>query len=146
MKPLLFAAIIGFILLFSTGSSFAQTPQESVLGIYAQIVVQDSSGNLVSYLETSHVTILNAEQFNNLIDQNINKFQVSQIDVSGQELQMLKVNQSLVHSSRLIISQNVISLDTPSGPQDLVYAAHDGYPVVPGDKVTTYWTIIRTLS
>jgi hypothetical protein len=143
---LVVCTIIGLVLLFSTGISFAQTPQERILGIYAQVVVQDSSGKLVSYLETSRVTILNTSQFNQLIDQNINQFQASQINISGQPVQMLKAIESIVHSTQTIISQNLITLNTPSGSQDLVYAAHDGYPVVPGDKVTTYWTIIRVLS
>lgn len=147
MRPLLLAVITGSILILSSGSSFAQSPpQEHLLGIYAQIVVQDSSGNLVAYLETSRVTIVNTVRLNQLIDQNMAQFQASQISVAGQDLQMLKATESIVHSSPVIVSQNLISVKTSNGVEALVYADHDGYPVAPGDKVTTYWTIIRALS
>ncbi len=147
MRLLLLASLVGFVLLFSSGSSFAQNlPQEQVLGIYAQVVVQDSSGNLVTYLETSRATIVNESTFNQLVDQNIGQFQVSQINLGGQDLQMLKATESIVHTSSTIVSQNLISLKTNQGDQPLVYANHDGYPVTKGDKVTTYWTILRAVS
>jgi hypothetical protein len=159
MRPLFLALAIGSLLVLSTGISFAQTvgplqqtvgpqPQtavpQQIIGIYAQIEVQDSSGNLVSYLETPRATVIDPSRFNQLIDQNMNLFKSTIINVGGQNIEILKVNDTVVHHSPTIVSQNLISVTTPQGTETLVTADHDGYPVVQGDKVTTYWTIVRT--
>ncbi len=143
----LFLMIIS-ILALSTGNSFAQTAgpsQQSVLGIYAQIKVQDSSGNLVAYIETSHVTIYEPEKLNSLINTNMDMFDRHIVNAGGQSIEVLQVNDSVTHQSPTIVSLNLISVDTSHGQETLVAANHDGYPVVKGDKVTTYWTILRTV-
>ncbi|MDE2588442.1 MAG: hypothetical protein KGL95_02080 [Patescibacteria group bacterium] len=148
MRPLFLALAIGSLLILSTGSSFAQTvgPPQQILGVYAQIEVQDSSGNLISYLETSRATVIDPGKFNQLINQNMDQFKSNIITVGGQNIEILKANDTIVHPSATIVSQNLISVKTSSGTETLVTADHDGYPVVKGDKVTTYWTIIRTAS
>lgn len=146
MQALLLSLALLSVMVLSTGTSFAQTvgPEQQILGIYAQVEVQDSSGDLVSYLETSHVVISDPARFNQLIDQNMGMFKSSTINVNGQNIEILKVNDTVVHPYATIVSQNLISVDTPQGTEVLVTADHDGYPVLKGDKVTTYWTIIRT--
>ncbi len=147
MRYLIPSALICCVLMSSVGISFAQTagptPQQ-LLGIFAQIVIRDSSGNLVSYLETSNVRINDQENFNQIINENINQFKKTTVTVQGQDIEILQVNDTLVHQSPTIVSLNLISLKTPSGPKVLVVANHDGFPVAPGDKMTTYWTIVRT--
>lgn len=149
MRMLLLALVICSILALSTGNSFAQTTgpsQQSVLGIYAQIVVHDSSGNLVAYLETPRVTVYHPDQLNGLINSNIGMFNRNLVNTGGQNLEILQVNEIITHQSSTIVSLNLISANTPNGQESLAAADHDGYPVVPGDKVTTYWTIIRSAS
>ena len=147
MRFLILSFVICCILVSSIGLASAQTtgpvPQQ-VLGIYAQIVVENSSGNLVSYLETSNVRINDVTQFNQIINENINQFKKTTVNEEGQDIEILQVNETLVHKSPTIISLNFISLKTPSGSKILVVADHDGFPVSVGDKMTTYWTIVRT--
>ena len=149
MHPLVASAIV-FVLIMSTGSAFAQVSQigieNRVLGIYAQVVVHDSSGNLISYLETLRVTIFDPLTFNNLVDQNMNMFERSVINMGGQNVEILKVNDSIVHTSPTIVSQDLVTMNSANSTKVLVAADHDGYPVIAGDKVTTYWTIVRALS
>jgi hypothetical protein len=145
--PILALAIL-FILLFSNGSSFAQNavPQERLIGIYAQIVVHDSLGNLIAYLETERVKVANPGEFNKLIDENIGLFKRSVINLGGQDIEILQLNRSRVHESPTVISLELISLNESNGQKTLVVANHDGYPVIPGDNVTLYWTIVRYAS
>ncbi len=135
------------MLMSCAGIVFAQTagptPQQ-VLGIYAQIVIEDGSGNLVSYLETSKVRIADPAQFNQILNENIGQFKKTVINDGGQNIEILQVNDTLVHKDSTIISLNLISLKTPNGSKVLVAADHDGFPVVTGDKMITYWTIVRT--
>lgn len=153
MRSALVAMLVAVVVISSFGASLAQTvgplpqagaPAQQIVGIYAQIVVRDSSGSLVSYLETSRVTVADPARFNQLIDQNMGEFASSMIAVGGQGLQILKANETVVHTYPTIVSQNLISMKTASGIENLVAANHDGYAVLKGDRVTTYWTIIRT--
>lgn len=156
MRAILLVLVIGSVLVLSSGNSFAQTVgpqpqttgtlQQVVLGVYAQVVVHDSSGNLVSYTETDRVKVVDPQRFNEIINSNINLFQKNVINVGGQNLEILQVNDSTMHDSPTIVSINLITLATSNGKQNLVIADHDGYPVIAGDTVTTYWTIIRTAS
>ncbi len=142
------ALLIASILFLSNGSSFAQSviPQEKLIGIYAQIVVHDSFGNLLAYLETERVKVVNPSEFNKLIDENIGLFKRSVINLGGQDVEILQLNKSRVHTYPTVISLELISLNESNGQKTLVVADHDGYPVVPGDNVTLYWTIIRYTS
>lgn len=156
VRTLLLVLVTCSALALSTGSSFAQTvgpqqqttstSQQSLLGIYAQIKVQDSSGNLVAYIETPRVTIYHPDQLNSLIDSNIGMFNRNVVNAGGQDMEILQVNQTTTHQSFTIVSLNLISANTPNGQVTLAAADHDGYPVAPGDQVTTYWTIIRSAS
>ncbi len=148
MRLLLLSLAALSVLVSSTGISFAQSTGTAypVLGIYAQVIVRDQAGNLVTYLETSRVTILNTNTFNKEIDDNIGIFDRSVADLNGQQIEILKANETLVQPYPTIVSQNIISVQTPQGEKTLVFADHDGYPAAKGDRVTAYWTIVRALS
>ena len=147
MRYLIPVIVVCCMITSSAGIAFAQTagptPQQ-LLGIYAQIEIEDSSGNLVSYLETSNVKVLYPDEINQIINENIGQFKKTVINAGGQDVEILQVNDTLVHKSPTIVSLNLISLNTSKGPITLVIANHDGFPVAPGDKMITYWTIVRT--
>lgn len=126
----------------SIGNSYAQTPQNNLV-IFAQIEIQDSSGNLVSYLEAPQITVLDMAKLNLLLDQNSPVFQKSFISNGNQKFEIIKATDIVIHPSATIVSQNTISASNGKTTEVLAIANHDGYPVVKGDKVTVYWTIIR---
>ena len=144
MRYLLVAIVVASFFAVSIGNSYAQT--QNNLAVFAQIKVVDSGGNLVSYMECTKVTIADVAKLNQLLDQNSPVFAKSFVTNGDQKFEVIKVNDTLVHSSDTIVSQNMIS--ETNGQQSLVLATinHDGYPVVSGDKVTAYWTIIRPAS
>ena len=150
MRALL-ATIAAVVLVSSVGASLAQTAgpqpqqQQQVLGIYAQVEVRNSDGTLVSYLETSNVRISDPAQFNKVVDSEIGQFKRTVVNTAGGQVEILQVNETYVHKSPTIVSLNLITLETKDGPKNLVVADHDGFPVVPGDRMTTYWTIVRSV-
>lgn len=143
MKTLSFL-LIGIVLVIST-MSYAHA-QQSNLAIYLQAKIQDSNGNLVGYLESARVAILDAVKLNKLIDENAGTFHKSIITIGGQKYEMIKASPVVIHNSSTIVSQNIISVSNGKTSQVLAFASHDGYPVVPGDRVTIHWTIIRPAS
>lgn len=142
---LLPAIFIALVLMVSFTNSYAQTPQNNI-AIHVQIKVENSDGALVSYLETSRVIITDYAGLKALLDTNTPILHKKIISIGDQKYELVKATGVLVHSSPTIISENFISADSSNSHQLLAIAEHDGYPVVKGDKVTTYWTILRPAS
>jgi hypothetical protein len=143
MRLLSALLVVTSIGIMSFGNSYAQTPN---IIIYAQIVIQDANGNLVAYLESGRVTINDLDALNKLIDQNADIFQKSTLTINNQNYDLIKAKDVVIHSSATIVSENTISGSNGVNKVVLVSVTYDGYPVVKGDKVTTYWTILRPAS
>ena len=144
MKLLLGITII-LVLMVSFSNSYAQTPQNN-LAIQVQIKVENSDGALVSYLETNKVIVTDYASLNALLDTDAPILHKKIVTLGDQKYELIKATDVLVHSSPTIVSENFISATSGGKTQLLALADHDGYPVVKGDKVTTYWTILRPAS
>lgn len=127
----------------SYGESIESHLAKNKLYIFAQIHVTNSDGQLVAYLESKKITILDLDKLNQLLDQNSGGIQKSIITIDGKKYEMIKGIGVFVHKVPTVVSKSIISNTQGSSSQMLVWADHDGYPVIPGDKVTTTWTIIR---
>ena len=144
LRALLVVLVVASIGILVPENSYAQTP--NALAIFVQIKVEDSNGNLVSYLEPSRITVVDIQKLNLLLDQNSPVFTKSFVTNGDQKFEVIKVSDVVVHPSGTIVSQNMISSTNGQRSEVLTIAEHDGYPVVKGDKVTAYWTIIRPSS
>ena len=142
---LLLGVIIVSVLMVSFSNSYAQTPQNNI-AIHVQIKVENSDGALVSYLETDKVIILNYADLNALLDTNAPVLHKKIVMLGDQKYELIQATDVLVHSSPTIVSENFISANSGTSQEILALADHDGYPVVKGDKVTTYWSILRPAS
>lgn len=141
----LLAILFAFVLMVSFANSYAQSPQNN-MAIHVQIKVENSDGALVSYLETDKVIITDYASLSVLLDTNAPVLHKKIISVGDQKYELIKATDVLVHSSPTIVSENFISAVGGNSKELLALADHDGYPVVKGDKVTTYWTILRPVS
>ncbi len=140
------AILFAFVLMVPFASSYAQTPQNN-MAIHVQIKVENSAGALVAYLETDKVIITDYANLNALLDTNSPVLHKKIVTEGNQKYELIKATDVLVHSSPTIVSENLISATGGNQkPELLAIADHDGYPVVKGDKVTTYWTILRPVS
>ena len=142
---LLFGVIMASVLMISFSNSYAQTLQNNI-AIHVQIKVENSDGALVSYLETDKVIIEDYASLNALLDTNAPVLHKKIVMLGDQKYELIKATDVLVHSSPTIVSENFISANSANSQEILALADHDGYPVVKGDKVTTYWTILRPAS
>ena len=142
---LLLGVIMVSVLMISFSNSYAQTLQNNI-AIHVQIKVENSDGALVSYLETDKVIITDYANLNALLDTNAPVLHKKIVTLGDQKYELIKATDVLVHSSPTIVSENFISANSANSQEILALADHDGYPVVKGDKVTTYWTILRPAS
>jgi hypothetical protein len=141
LLAILVLALVGIV---PVEQSYAQTPNN--VSIFLQIQVRDSNGVLVSYMETHQVTIIDVAKLNLLLNQKSPLFEKSIVTNGDQKFEVIKATDIEVHTSGTIVSQNMISVTNGQHSQVLAVADHDGYPVVPGDKVTAYWTLVRPAS
>lgn len=142
---LLLGVIVAFVMMVSFSNSYAQTPQNNI-AIHVQIKVENSDGALVSYLETDKVIIIHYADLNALLDTNAPVLHKKIVMLGDQKYELIQATDVLVHSSPTIVSENFISANSGTSQEILALADHDGYPVVKGDKVTTYWSILRPAS
>jgi uncharacterized protein YxjI len=147
MKIVLAVLVLLAVSMIPIESSYGQSVEsqlaKSKFYIYAQIKVQNSDGQLVAYLESKKITIFDSYTLNRLLDQNSSKIVKSIITVDGQKYEMIKGVGVIVHTTPTVVSKSIITNNQGNSVSNLVWADHDGYPVVAGDKVTTTWTIIR---
>ena len=144
MKSL--AILFAFVLMVPFASSYAQSPQNG-MAIHVQIKVENSDGALVAYLETDRVIVTDYVGLNALLDTNAPNLHKKMVSLGDQKYKLIKATDLRVHQSSTIVSENLISaIIGNQKPIVLAIADHDGYPVIKGDKVTTYWTILRPVS
>jgi hypothetical protein len=144
LRIFLVILVLGLIVVMPIEKSYAQTPKD--VSIFLQIQVRDSNGVLVSYMETHRITVTDLAKLNLLLDQNSPVFEKSIVTNGDQKFEVIKATDMVVISSGTIVSQNMMSGTNGQYSIVLAVADHDGYPVVPGDKVTAYWTLVRSAS
>src|SRR6185312_11884797 len=105
---LLLGIIIASVLMVSFSNSYAQTPQNN-LAIQVQIRVENSDGQLVSYLETNKVIVTDYASLNALLDTDAPILHKKIVTLGDQKYELIKATDVLVHTSPTIVSENFIS-------------------------------------
>jgi len=108
------------------------------LSIFVQIQIRNSAGQLVGYIESDRVRVPDPELLGIVLDtttvgrdtftQNGQNFVRNEISTTGE----YDGDDTVVSKTGYI-----------QGDTWLLYADHDGYPLVNGDQTTSLWTIIR---
>jgi len=154
-KNLVFLLIIfsiGTMMVLSLQSySFAQTSSsdkpiffQGHTFIFVQTFVHNSQGQLVTYIASDKFSSINTKALKNLLD-----FEQSEndpiININGEKFQVIKRQVTIPYEKENVIASTIIAHSTKGVLNLVARFAHDGYPLVPGDKVTTVWTFIRPL-
>jgi len=147
---LLITFIIGILATFSlTSNSFAQVSfsdkpivSENDTFIFVQTFVRNSQGQLVTYLASDKFSSINMGALKRLLD-----FEESENDpiitINGKKFQVIKRQVTIPYEKENVIASTIIAHSTQGKLSQVARFAHDGYPLIPGDKVTTVWTFIR---
>jgi hypothetical protein len=143
-KQLLFLAVLIFI----PPLSFAQIPdhtfetsiEESQIYIIVQIQLRDSNENLVGYIETDQIAVLNFEELSLILDDmSTNPENTEILTINDKKYQVITGVGDAEYISDTTVSISGITNDGES----LVYANYSGFPIRTGDLVFTTWTMIR---
>ena len=138
------------IIIFSVtmaGNSYAQTsltPQSSQPAqVYLQIEIRNSDGQLVAYVEPTVLYMYYPDLFNTYVDSKLNK---TLITVDGKNYQQIQFEESGTFTVTHTMAQYEMVYSTNGKNVALLTMIHDGYPEIPGDKVSALWTIIKPVS
>jgi len=143
-KQLLFLAVLIFIPQLSFAQTADHTFETSIdddqIYIIVQIQLRDSNQNLVGYIETDRVTVLNFEELSLILDDmSTNPENTKILTINDKKYQVITGVGNAEYTSDTTVSLSGITNDGKS----LVYANYSGFPVRSGDLVFTTWTMIR---
>jgi len=153
-KGFLFLVIGTFtgISLFSfSGDSYSQPSEsntnflaEQGVFIFVQTYLQNSDGNFVTYLTSDKFTYLDDDALEHLL-----KTEVSEndpiIDINGQKFQVIKRKMTISYDKENVIASTILATTINDSLTHVARFAHDGYPIVAGDKIQSIWTFLKPL-
>ena len=143
-KQLLFLAVLIFIPPLSFAQiedhTFDTSIEEYPIYIIAQIQIRDSNENLVGYIETDRITVLNLDKFSGILDDmSANPKNTKIITVDEKKYQVITGIGDAEYVSDGFVSLSGITSDG----ETLVYANYGGFQIRAGDLVLTTWTMVR---
>ena len=120
--------------------TFETSIEEDQIYIIVQIQIRDSNQNLVGYIETDRITVLNFEELSQILDDmSANSENTKIVTIGDKKYQVITGVGNAEYVSNTLVSLSGITNDGES----LAYANYSGFPVKSGDSVLTTWTMIR---
>lgn len=129
------------ILLVPTNLALAQ--EERPIAMSSQIIVRDSEGNLIAYLNVNKVEYVSLGSLHNFLDGEFNPKTDQIISTNGPNLQMIRRSIDYTSDSDSVISNLALYSNLDGRMITLVRPIHDGIPVRQGDIITVIWTFLR---
>lgn len=145
--------LVGAIAIFSTfaliGTSKAQSsiPSNQLLSdsevfIIVQVITENSEGTLVSYLTSDKFTNLNLERLEILLDSEETEDDPI-VTINDQKFQIIQRLLRVPNDEYTVVASTILVHPQNGTLKTVARFAHDGYPVLEGEMVTSGWTFIR---
>jgi hypothetical protein len=138
---------VGTVLALSTLFAYAQTSanEDGIRFVYAQSIIRNAHGQLISYLETFRIGLNDVERLNSVASYEVNfgkkEFVVTEID--GISHQWIKVDRPSTFDAKTVRSTTILGDVIDGKPVSFASFANDGYNIDAGDVLTVRWTIAR---
>jgi len=155
MKKQLFLVllVVPFLvgIIFSlTNSSYGQSEDEknflskTETFIFVQTFVENSDDQLVTYLTSDKFSDLYLRELDILLESEVSEKDPI-ISIQGQKYQVIKRKQTISHDRENVIASTMLAHSQNGVLKTVARFAHDGYPIIPGDKVQSVWTFLRPI-
>jgi len=150
-KYFLFSTLaMGVIFIASFASlSFAQSSSnlpeffsERDTFVFVQTLLENSDGKVVTYLTSDKFTDLNKDALQKLLDKEVSEKDPI-IEINGEKFQVIKRKLTITYDKENVIASTILADSTEGVLTTVARFAHDGYPIVEGDKVHSIWTFLR---
>jgi len=110
--------------------------------IFVQTIVENSDGELVTYLTSDKLSDLNKRELENLLESEVSEKDPI-VSIAGQKYQVIKRKQTISHDRDNVIASTMLAYSQNDALKTVARFAHDGYPIIPGDKVQSVWTFLK---
>lgn len=136
--------IIGFAVMpFVISEVYSQSLEVPL--ILVQTTLRDSDGNLIAHLESNKFTDVNVSALNSFLDYQASFATDPVYEVGDKKFQLMKREMSVTIDKERVVASTLLIDARDERNTLLVRFAHDGFPVIPGDQVTSVWTFFREL-
>jgi len=151
MKKNILFAIIAIAAVFSLSFmsySYAQSQSSKIpipeygAFIFVQTIVQNSEGQIVTYLASNKFTDVDTESLNFLLDSQATEKDPI-VSIGDNKYQIIKREKTIDYDKENVIASTIITQNQNDVLKQVARFAHDGYPIVEGDRVVSIWTFIR---
>jgi len=113
--------------------------------IFVQTLLENSNGQVVTYLTSDKFTDLNTDALQKLLDKEASEKDPI-IDINGQKFQVIKRKLTITYDKENVIASTILADSNEGSLTTVARFAHDGYPIVEGDKVHSIWTFLRPVT
>jgi len=147
MKIILIS-LLCLILIGITSFSYAQytvvNSNTKVPEILLQLILRDSNGNLVTYIEAERILLIYPLELNEFLE-NQNKKEFVIKDGKSYEIIHWQGKTQKFHTKT---ANSLFNLWAPGQDefQKIIVVSHNSYQTQPGDTLTSFWTITRSAS
>ena len=151
-QSFLVMVVVSFLIMiiFSfTTNSYGQfsDPENSIFSknevfIFVQTIVENSDDQIVTYLTSDKFSDLNVRDLDTLLDSEITENDQI-ITINGQKYQVIKRKLTINYDKENVIASTLLAHTINDKLTIVARFAHDGYPIVSGDKVQSIWTFLR---
>ncbi len=107
-----------------------------------QTLLENSDGQVVTYLTSDKFTDLNKAALEKLLDKEVSDKDPI-IEINGEKFQVIKRKITITYDKDNVIASTILADSTEGVLTTVARFAHDGYPIVEGDKVHSIWTFLR---
>ena len=124
-------------------SSKIPIPQYGVF-IFVQTIVENSEGQIVTYLASDKFTDVNSKSLNILLDSEATEKDPI-VSIGDDKYQVIKRKQTIDYDKKNVIASTMVMHNQNDDLKLVARFAHDGYPIVDGDRVISVWTFLRPI-
>jgi len=127
-------------------SSPAQTDlvYESDTFVFVQTLLENSNGQVVTYLTSDKFTDLDTDELEKLLDNEVSENDPI-VTINGKEFQIIKRKLTITYDNENVIASTILASTNDGELTTVARFAHDGYPIIPDDKVHSIWTFVKPL-
>ena len=146
MKRLVIFLILGFAVIpFVISHAYSQSLDVPL--ILVQTTLRDSDGNLIAHLESVKFTYVNVPALNSFLDYEASRADTIDLifEVGDKKFQLMKRVLTITIDEEKVVASTFLLDGRGDESILLIRFAQDGYPVIPGDQLTSVWTFYREI-
>ena len=115
---------------------------------FVQIIHRDSDGNLLAYIESDKISVFDSKTITELMDLESSQANDPVYQINADQVQVI-VRQHITEVETVTLSTDsqLLSNSTNEDGKEIITLRiiHDGYLASPGDTITTYWNLVRSI-